>query len=143
MGGGWGCRTIWQIAQPRSRLRSQACEQMPAFPSAAAHSVLLTCGSAQLRVLQPSQSPWFISSEFGGPDSLTCLVVQQTRIFLSWLYVSYLLCYNGEAFSSYHWNVFPAGYDMSTFIRRYGRYLNEKAFAYRQMAFDFTRVKKG
>lgn len=32
---------------------------------------------------------------------------------------------------------------MSTFIRRYGRYLNEKAFAYRQMAFDFTRVKKG
>ncbi|XP_041661333.1 clathrin coat assembly protein AP180-like isoform X11 [Cheilinus undulatus] len=35
------------------------------------------------------------------------------------------------------------GYDMSTFIRRYGRYLNEKAFAYRQMAFDFTRVKKG
>ncbi|CAG01777.1 unnamed protein product [Tetraodon nigroviridis] len=34
-------------------------------------------------------------------------------------------------------------YDMSTFIRRYGRYLNEKAFAYRQMAFDFTRVKKG
>ncbi|XP_036433021.1 clathrin coat assembly protein AP180 isoform X3 [Colossoma macropomum] len=35
------------------------------------------------------------------------------------------------------------GYDMSTFIRRYGRYLNEKAYAYRAMAFDFTRVKKG
>ncbi|XP_036394765.1 clathrin coat assembly protein AP180 isoform X1 [Megalops cyprinoides] len=35
------------------------------------------------------------------------------------------------------------GYDMSTFIRRYSRYLNEKAFAYRQMAFDFARVKKG
>ncbi|XP_042565922.1 clathrin coat assembly protein AP180 isoform X4 [Clupea harengus] len=35
------------------------------------------------------------------------------------------------------------GYDMSTFIRRYARYLNEKAYAYRQMAFDFTRVKKG
>ncbi|XP_050987348.1 clathrin coat assembly protein AP180 isoform X4 [Labeo rohita] len=35
------------------------------------------------------------------------------------------------------------GYDMSTFIRRYSRYLNEKAFAYRQMAFDFGRVKKG
>ncbi|XP_044062963.1 clathrin coat assembly protein AP180 isoform X15 [Siniperca chuatsi] len=35
------------------------------------------------------------------------------------------------------------GYDMSTFIRRYSRYLNEKAFAYRQMAFDFVRVKKG
>ncbi|XP_035376149.1 clathrin coat assembly protein AP180-like isoform X2 [Electrophorus electricus] len=35
------------------------------------------------------------------------------------------------------------GYDMSTFIRRYGRYLNEKAYSYRTMAFDFTRVKKG
>ncbi|KAJ8409181.1 hypothetical protein AAFF_G00242020 [Aldrovandia affinis] len=35
------------------------------------------------------------------------------------------------------------GYDMSTFIRRYSRYLNEKGFAYRQMAFDYTRVKKG
>lgn len=32
---------------------------------------------------------------------------------------------------------------MSTFIRRYSRYLNEKAFTYRQMAFDFARVKKG
>ncbi|XP_013768408.1 clathrin coat assembly protein AP180 isoform X8 [Pundamilia nyererei] len=35
------------------------------------------------------------------------------------------------------------GLDMSTFIRRYSRYLNEKAFAYRQMSFDFGRVKKG
>uniref|UniRef100_H3CN38 Clathrin coat assembly protein AP180 n=1 Tax=Tetraodon nigroviridis TaxID=99883 RepID=H3CN38_TETNG len=35
------------------------------------------------------------------------------------------------------------GFDMSTFIRRYGRYLNEKSFAYRQMSFDFVRVKKG
>ncbi|XP_047662642.1 clathrin coat assembly protein AP180 isoform X2 [Tachysurus fulvidraco] len=35
------------------------------------------------------------------------------------------------------------GYDMSTFIRRYSKYLNEKAFSYRQMAFDFGRVKKG
>lgn len=36
-----------------------------------------------------------------------------------------------------------SGFDMSTFIRRYGRYLNEKSFAYRQMSFDFVRVKKG
>lgn len=40
-------------------------------------------------------------------------------------------------------SVSSSGYDMSTFIRRYSRYLNEKAFAYRQMAFDFVRVKKG
>ncbi|XP_056014312.1 phosphatidylinositol-binding clathrin assembly protein LAP-like isoform X47 [Ostrea edulis] len=35
------------------------------------------------------------------------------------------------------------GYDMSTFIRRYSKYLNEKAVAYRQMAFDFCKVKRG
>ncbi|XP_019385934.1 PREDICTED: phosphatidylinositol-binding clathrin assembly protein isoform X8 [Crocodylus porosus] len=35
------------------------------------------------------------------------------------------------------------GYDMSTFIRRYSRYLNEKAVSYRQVAFDFTKVKRG
>lgn len=39
--------------------------------------------------------------------------------------------------------VSSSGYDMSTFIRRYSRYLNEKSFAYRQMSFDFVRVKKG
>ncbi|XP_059832995.1 phosphatidylinositol-binding clathrin assembly protein isoform X2 [Hypanus sabinus] len=35
------------------------------------------------------------------------------------------------------------GYDMSTFIRRYSRYLNEKALSYRLMAFDFTKMKRG
>uniref|UniRef100_H3B3H5 Phosphatidylinositol-binding clathrin assembly protein n=1 Tax=Latimeria chalumnae TaxID=7897 RepID=H3B3H5_LATCH len=35
------------------------------------------------------------------------------------------------------------GYDMSTFIRRYSRYLNEKAVSYRQVAFDFAKVKRG
>uniref|UniRef100_A0A8C2FV24 Phosphatidylinositol-binding clathrin assembly protein n=1 Tax=Cyprinus carpio TaxID=7962 RepID=A0A8C2FV24_CYPCA len=35
------------------------------------------------------------------------------------------------------------GYDMSTFIRRYSRYLNETAVSYRQVAFDFTKVKRG
>ncbi|KAK3550368.1 hypothetical protein QTP86_025128 [Hemibagrus guttatus] len=35
------------------------------------------------------------------------------------------------------------GYDMSTFIRRYSRYLNEKSVSYRQVAFDFTKVKRG
>ncbi|XP_072514357.1 phosphatidylinositol binding clathrin assembly protein a isoform X8 [Salminus brasiliensis] len=35
------------------------------------------------------------------------------------------------------------GYDMSTFIRRNSRYLNEKAVSYRQVAFDFTKVKRG
>lgn len=35
------------------------------------------------------------------------------------------------------------GYDMSPFIRRYAKYLNEKALSYRAVAFDFCKVKRG
>lgn len=33
------------------------------------------------------------------------------------------------------------GYDMSPFIRRYAKYLNEKALSYRTVAFDFCKLK--
>eukprot|EP00057_Strongylocentrotus_purpuratus_P014607 XP_011669081.1 PREDICTED: phosphatidylinositol-binding clathrin assembly protein isoform X8 [Strongylocentrotus purpuratus] len=39
--------------------------------------------------------------------------------------------------------MFSTGYDMSTYIRRYAKYLNCKALAFRQMAFDFCRAKRG
>ncbi|XP_061034249.1 phosphatidylinositol-binding clathrin assembly protein-like [Eubalaena glacialis] len=35
------------------------------------------------------------------------------------------------------------GYTMSTFIRRYSRYLNEKSLAYRLIACDITKTKRG
>uniref|UniRef100_A0A3P9MKB5 Si:ch211-200p22.4 n=1 Tax=Oryzias latipes TaxID=8090 RepID=A0A3P9MKB5_ORYLA len=35
------------------------------------------------------------------------------------------------------------GYNMSTFIRRYSCYLNEKAMSYRLAAMDFTKMKRG
>ncbi|XP_015816803.3 phosphatidylinositol-binding clathrin assembly protein isoform X2 [Nothobranchius furzeri] len=35
------------------------------------------------------------------------------------------------------------GYNMSTFIRRYSRYLNEKAMSYRLGEVDFTKMKRG
>ncbi|XP_055690908.1 phosphatidylinositol-binding clathrin assembly protein LAP isoform X6 [Lutzomyia longipalpis] len=35
------------------------------------------------------------------------------------------------------------GYDMSPFIRRYAKYLNEKALSYRTVAFDFCKMKRG
>ncbi|CAF91128.1 unnamed protein product, partial [Tetraodon nigroviridis] len=38
---------------------------------------------------------------------------------------------------------FFAGYDMSTFLRRYSYYLNEKALSYRLVAVDFTKMKRG
>lgn len=34
-------------------------------------------------------------------------------------------------------------FSMSTFIRRYSRYINEKALSYRLLAFDFCKVKRG
>lgn len=38
---------------------------------------------------------------------------------------------------------FSIGYDMSPFIRRYAKYLNDKALSYRTVAFDFCKVKRG
>lgn len=35
------------------------------------------------------------------------------------------------------------GYDMSPYIRRYAKYLNEKALSYRTVAFDFCKMKRG
>ena len=35
------------------------------------------------------------------------------------------------------------GYDMSPFIRRYAKYINEKALSYRLNAFDFCKMKRG
>lgn len=32
---------------------------------------------------------------------------------------------------------------MSPFIRRYAKYLNDKALSYRTVAFDFCKVKRG
>lgn len=32
---------------------------------------------------------------------------------------------------------------MSPFIRRYAKYLNEKALSYRTVAFDFCKMKRG
>ncbi|XP_028973328.1 phosphatidylinositol-binding clathrin assembly protein isoform X3 [Esox lucius] len=40
-------------------------------------------------------------------------------------------------------NFLDKGYDMSTFVRRYSRYLNEKAMSYRLVAVDFTKMKRG
>lgn len=36
-----------------------------------------------------------------------------------------------------------SGYDMSPFVRRYAKYLCEKSVAYRSVAFDFCKVKRG
>ncbi|XP_076351981.1 phosphatidylinositol-binding clathrin assembly protein LAP-like isoform X5 [Tachypleus tridentatus] len=77
-------------------------------------------------------------------------------VFKALVTVHHLMCYGNERFLQYFASsncTFQLsnftdksgaqGYDMSTFIRRYSKYLNEKAVAYRSVAFDFCKVKRG
>ncbi|XP_046398877.1 phosphatidylinositol-binding clathrin assembly protein LAP isoform X10 [Ischnura elegans] len=82
-------------------------------------------------------------------------------VFKALITVHHLLCYGNERFTQYLASSnstfqlsnfldksgvqgnFVAGYDMSPFIRRYAKYLNEKALSYRTVAFDFCKVKRG
>ncbi|XP_076357673.1 phosphatidylinositol-binding clathrin assembly protein LAP-like isoform X2 [Tachypleus tridentatus] len=77
-------------------------------------------------------------------------------VFKSLITVHHLMCYGNERFTQYLASsnctfqlsnfVDRSGlqsYNMSTFIRRYAKYLNEKAVSYRTVAFDFCKVKRG
>ncbi|XP_076307931.1 phosphatidylinositol-binding clathrin assembly protein LAP-like isoform X9 [Tachypleus tridentatus] len=77
-------------------------------------------------------------------------------VFKALVTVHHLMCYGNERFIQYFASsncTFQLsnfidksgvqGYDMSTFIRRYAKYLNEKAVSYRSVAFDFCKVKRG
>ncbi|XP_017763648.1 PREDICTED: phosphatidylinositol-binding clathrin assembly protein isoform X5 [Eufriesea mexicana] len=83
-----------------------------------------------------------------------------TVVFKALITVHHMLCYGNERFTQYlasSNSTFQLsnfldksgvqgariGYDMSPFIRRYARYLNEKALSYRTVAFDFCKVKRG
>lgn len=79
-----------------------------------------------------------------------------TVVFKALITVHHMLCYGNERFtqylassnSSFQLSNFldksgVQGYDMSPFIRRYAKYLNEKALSYRTVAFDFCKVKRG
>lgn len=77
-------------------------------------------------------------------------------VFKSLITVHHLMCYGNERFTQYlassncsfqlsnfldKTNV--KGYDMSTYIRRYAHYINEKALSYRTVAVDFAKMKRG
>jgi len=77
-------------------------------------------------------------------------------VFKTLVTTHHLMCYGNERFTQYlasSNNTFqlssfldkanPQGYEVSPFIRRYAKYLNEKALSYRTMAFDFCKVKRG
>ncbi|XP_043218755.1 phosphatidylinositol-binding clathrin assembly protein LAP-like isoform X1 [Amphibalanus amphitrite] len=88
------------------------------------------------------------------------LLIERTQnsswvvVFKSLITVHHLMCYGNERFTQYlassncnfQLGSFldkTGGYDMSTYIRRYAKYLNEKAMSYRAVAFDFCKVKRG
>ncbi|GLV35029.1 like-AP180 [Carabus blaptoides fortunei] len=77
-------------------------------------------------------------------------------VYKALITVHHMMCYGNERFTQYlasSNSTFQLsnfldksglqGYDMSPFIRRYARYLNEKALSYRTVAFDFCKVKRG
>ncbi|XP_034253461.1 phosphatidylinositol-binding clathrin assembly protein LAP isoform X3 [Thrips palmi] len=77
-------------------------------------------------------------------------------VYKALITVHHMMCYGNERFTQYlasSNSTFQLsnfldksgvqGYDMSPFIRRYAKYLNEKALSYRTVAFDFCKVKRG
>ncbi|KYN43334.1 Phosphatidylinositol-binding clathrin assembly protein LAP [Trachymyrmex septentrionalis] len=83
-------------------------------------------------------------------------IANWTVVFKALITVHHMMCYGNERFTQYlassnstfQLNNFldksgVQGYDMSPFIRRYAKYLNEKALSYRTVAFDFCKVKRG
>lgn len=69
------------------------------------------------------------------PKDLTLLL---SRLDLEHLKLSNKLCHNHLTDETSF-----IGYDMSPFIRRYAKYLNEKSLSYRACAFDFCKLKRG
>ncbi|XP_073980818.1 phosphatidylinositol-binding clathrin assembly protein lap isoform X3 [Rhodnius prolixus] len=97
---------------------------------------------------------------------LANLLIERTQntnwvvVFKALITVHHLMCYGNERFtqflassnSTFQLSNFldksgvqgaRVGYDMSPFIRRYAKYLNEKAMSYRTVALDFCKVKRG
>ncbi|KAK4337349.1 hypothetical protein RND71_043619 [Anisodus tanguticus] len=77
-------------------------------------------------------------------------------VFKALITVHHLMCYGNERFTQYLASsncsfqlsnfldkTGVKGYEMSTFIRRYAKYLNEKALSYRLVALDFAKMKRG
>ncbi|XP_074593607.1 phosphatidylinositol-binding clathrin assembly protein lap isoform X2 [Brevipalpus obovatus] len=93
---------------------------------------------------------------------LANLLIERTNhgswvvVFKALITVHHLMCYGNERFTQYlassnctfQLNNFMdksnyKGYDMSTYIKRYSKYINEKALSYRTVAFDFAKIKRG
>lgn len=94
--------------------------------------------------------------------TLANLLIERTQnpnwvvVFKSLITTHHLMCYGNERFTQYLASTSGnfqlssfldkggvQGYDMSPFIRRYAKYMSEKSKSYRNVAFDFCKVKRG
>uniref|UniRef100_A0A914HP86 ENTH domain-containing protein n=1 Tax=Globodera rostochiensis TaxID=31243 RepID=A0A914HP86_GLORO len=100
--------------------------------------------------------------------SMANLLIERTQnpnwvvVYKALITIHNLMCYGNERFSQYlascnttfnlvnfvdksnlQNGAIAAGYDMSTHVRRYGKYVSEKIHTYRLCAFDFCKVKRG
>ncbi|CAD5206714.1 unnamed protein product [Bursaphelenchus okinawaensis] len=100
--------------------------------------------------------------------SMANLLIERTQnpnwivVYKALITIHNLMCYGNERFSQYlascntSFNLtsfldkvaaqggnLASGYDMSTHVRRYGKYISEKISTYRLCAFDFCKVKRG
>jgi len=94
--------------------------------------------------------------------TLANLLLERTQnpnwvvVFKGLISTHHLMCYGNERFtqylassnsnfqlSNYLDKSGVQGYDMSPFIRRYAKYMSEKSVSYRNVAFDFCKVKRG
>lgn len=94
-------------------------------------------------------------------DTLTTMLIERTNhsnwavVYKSLITVHHLMSYGSEKFTQYLASsncsfqlnnfldrIVAKGYVMSTFIRRYSNYINQKALSYRKLALDLCRAKR-
>lgn len=82
--------------------------------------------------------------------------VTWTVVFKSLITIHHLMCFGNDKFTQYlatsnhSFNLAdfmdrttPQGYSMSTFVRRYSKYVDEKCISYRTLAIDLCKIRSG
>lgn len=93
---------------------------------------------------------------------LANLLIERTQhtswavVFKALISIHHLMSYGNERFTQYLATsnhsfeladfmdrTTPQGYNMSTFVRRYAKYINDKSLSYRTLAIDLCKIRSG
>lgn len=93
---------------------------------------------------------------------LANLLIERTQhtswavVFKALISIHHLMSYGNERFTQYLATsnhsfeladfmdrTTPQGYNMSTFVRRYAKYINDKSISYRTLAIDLCKIRSG